>query len=162
MLVRLFLLIIARAVSAVNEANHHHQQQPHDPIVWTRSGPVRGLRSYVPSLGREVDAYLGIPFARPPVGHLRFRHPLPVVPWAPTVYNATSLPASCPQKPDTEFGEFYGSTVWNSPTPVSEDCLYLNVYVPRLARCFDAHTHTHTHTYYIYIYIYIYTHTGLR
>jgi len=99
-------------------------------VVSTRSGRVRGRRSYIPSLGREVDEFLGIPFAQPPLGELRFRHPQPVRPWR-GVRNVTTLPASCYQKPDTEFGDFYGSTVWNSPTPVSEDCLYLNVFVPR-------------------------------
>jgi len=99
-------------------------------VVSTRIGRVRGRRSYIPSLGRDVDEFLGIPYAQAPLGELRFRHPLPVRPWR-GVRNATALPASCYQKPDTEFGEFYGSTVWNSPTPVSEDCLYVNVFVPR-------------------------------
>lgn len=31
---------------------------------------------------------------------------------------------------DTYFGDFYGATMWNSNVPSSEDCLYLNVYVP--------------------------------
>ncbi|VDO27910.1 unnamed protein product [Haemonchus placei] len=31
---------------------------------------------------------------------------------------------------DTYFGEFYGATMWNANTPTSEDCLYLNVFVP--------------------------------
>jgi len=105
-------------------------EDPRQPVVSTRSGRVRGRRSYIPSLGRAIDEFLGVPFAQPPLGQLRYRHPLPVRPWR-GVHNATALPASCHQKPDTEFGEFYGSTVWNSPTPVSEDCLYLNVFVPR-------------------------------
>ena len=115
-----------------NNATSTQHQLDHliDPIVWTRSGPVRGFRSYVPSLSREIDTFLGIPFAMPPLGQLRFRHPLPVEPWT-TVLNATRPPNSCQQEPDTMFGDFYGSTVWNSPTPVSEDCLYLNVYIPR-------------------------------
>ena len=99
-------------------------------VVSTRCGRVRGRRSYIPSLRRDVDEFLGIPFAQPPIGDLRFRHPLPVRPWR-GVRNTTALPASCYQKPDTQFGDFYGSTMWNSPTPVSEDCLYVNVYVPR-------------------------------
>ena len=101
-----------------------------DLVVSTRCGRVRGRRSYIPSVGRDVDEYLAVPFAQPPLGQLRFRHPLPVRPWR-GVRNATALPASCYQKPDTAFGEFYGSTVWNSPTPLSEDCLYLNVFAPR-------------------------------
>jgi len=106
-------------------------------VVSTRSGRVRGRRSYIPPLGRHVDEFLGIPYAEPPLGHLRFRHPLPVRAWR-GVRNVTTLPASCFQKPDTTFGDFYGSTVWNSPTPVSEDCLYVNVFVPRRQRARDA------------------------
>jgi len=98
--------------------------------VSTRCGRVRGRRSYIPSLQREVDEFLGIPFAQPPLGDLRFRHPLPVRPWR-GVRNATMLSASCYQKADTTFGDFYGSTLWNPPSSVSEDCLYVNVFVPR-------------------------------
>lgn len=31
---------------------------------------------------------------------------------------------------DTYFGDFDGATMWNSNTPYSEDCLYLNVWTP--------------------------------
>jgi len=99
-------------------------------VISTRNGRIRGRRSYIPSLRRDVDEFLGIPFAQPPIGELRFRHPLPIRHWR-GIRNATSLPASCFQKPDTVFGDFYGSTVWNSPTALSEDCLYLNLFVPR-------------------------------
>ena len=102
-----------------------------DLIVATESGRVRGRRVLVAAVGKTVDTFLGIPFAKPPVGHLRFRHPLPIEPWS-GVLNATTPPNSCMQGRDDEFGdEFYGSNMWNPPTPVSEDCLYLNVYVPR-------------------------------
>ena len=97
----------------------------------TKSGRIRGKRHYLPSFGKTVETYLGIPYAKPPVGPLRFRPPQPIDRWN-HVYNATELPNSCYQEPDLTFGtEFYGSTVWNPPTPVSEDCLYLNVFVPR-------------------------------
>ena len=102
-----------------------------DLIVNTENGRVRGIRYYLPSLNKAVDAYLGIPFAKPPVGHLRFRHPQPIDRWN-GIYNATKLPNSCYQVPDLVFGrEFSGSNVWNPTTRVSEDCLYLNVWVPR-------------------------------
>ncbi|KAK8744325.1 hypothetical protein OTU49_000743 [Cherax quadricarinatus] len=41
------------------------------------------------------------------------------------------LPKSCVQLPDTFFGEFNGSTMWNPNTEMSEDCLYINVVVPK-------------------------------
>ena len=102
-----------------------------DLVVKTTKGKVRGKRYYLPKLGgKAVDAYLGIPFAKPPIGNLRFKPPIPKDRWR-GIYNATKLPKSCYQLPDMFFGDFYGSTMWNANTEVSEDCLYLNVWVPR-------------------------------
>ncbi|KAK6055724.1 hypothetical protein COOONC_06771, partial [Cooperia oncophora] len=50
------------------------------PLVNTSSGPVRG-REYLLHDGRAVDMYLGIPYAEPPVGTLRYKKPQPVKPW---------------------------------------------------------------------------------
>ena len=102
-----------------------------DLIVKTEKGLVRGVRYHLPSLGKAVDAFLGIPFAKPPVGHLRFKHPQPKERWS-GIYNATKLPNTCYQSPDEFFGpDFKGSNMWNPNTRVSEDCLYLNIWVPR-------------------------------
>ncbi len=72
----------------------------------------------------EVRQWLGIPFAAPPVGPLRFLPPAEAAPWAtPRVANAAS--GECPQ---LNFGV--------TPTLVggaTEDCLYLNVWAPRAA-----------------------------
>ena len=102
-----------------------------DLIINTDKGRIRGIRYHLPQLdGKAVDAFLGIPFAKAPVGHLRFKHPQPIDTWT-GIYNATKLPNSCYQKPDDNFGDFRGSTMWNPNTRVSEDCLYLNVWVPK-------------------------------
>ena len=100
-----------------------------DLIVNTEKGRVRGIRYHLPKMGK-VDAFLGIPFAKPPLDHLRYKHPQPIEAWN-SIYNATKLPNSCYQSPDDVFGEFRGSTMWNPNTRVSEDCLYLNVWVPK-------------------------------
>ncbi|KAI6244205.1 Carboxylic ester hydrolase [Aphelenchoides fujianensis] len=63
------------------------------------------------------------------VGPLRFRKPKPKAPWR-TPLNATSPPRACIQSLDTYFGEFYGATMWNTNVQQSEDCLYLNLYIP--------------------------------
>lgn len=47
------------------------------------------------------------------------------------VREARTLPNSCWQIKDTFFGDFEGSSMWNANTPLSEDCLYLNVVRPR-------------------------------
>ena len=111
------------------DARRYHD----DLILNTEKGRVRGIRYNIAQLSKSVDAYLGIPFAKPPVDHLRFRHPQPIDRWD-GIYNATGLPNSCYQTPDTVFDDFEGSTMWNPTTRVSEDCLYLNVWIPRKQR----------------------------
>ncbi len=76
----------------------------------------------------EVKAYLGVPYAAPPVGELRWAEPKPVVAWD-GVRKADAQPAMCMQTlrtPGTISIEVYG----NKNLPMSEDCLYLNVWAP--------------------------------
>jgi para-nitrobenzyl esterase len=82
------------------------------PDVPTESGPVRGLA------GTDADRFLGIPYAAPPVGPLRFAPPAPVAPWK-TPLAAFTLPPACPQLVST-----------NGPESIEEDCLRLSVYRP--------------------------------
>jgi len=106
-----------------------------DPIVDTEYGRVRGFRYTVAELGGvSGSGFLGIPFAEPPIGRRRFRRPEPLAkPWN-GVWNATRPANSCFQVPDLFFGEhFPGSTMWNPNTPLSEDCLMVNVWVPDAA-----------------------------
>lgn len=65
-----------------------------------------------------VDQYLGVPYAQPPVGPMRWRPPQPAVPWSGT-RDATRFGASCPQYPGL-FAE----------ASTNEDCLSLNIYAP--------------------------------
>jgi para-nitrobenzyl esterase len=85
----------------------------------TQQGRVQGFAD----AGLEV--FLGIPFARPPLGRLRWRAPEPPEPWA-GVRDATRYGPSCVQ-PSLELEAFMpGFDVG----PQSEDCLYLNVFTP--------------------------------
>ena len=52
--------------------------------------------------GKYVDSFLGIPFAKPPVGDLRFKHPIPADPWE-GIFNATEKPHTCWQVTDTTY-----------------------------------------------------------
>lgn len=109
------------------------QEDPNadDPlVVQTKKGKVRGI-TLTAATGKKVDAWLGIPYAQKPLGSLRFRHPRPVERWGDDVINATTLPNSCTQIVDTLFGDFPGAAMWNPNTPISEDCLYINVYAPK-------------------------------
>lgn len=70
--------------------------------------------------GRTISAFIGIPFASPPVGNLRFRAPQKVTPWNGTLLTQNER-AKCPQ-----IDTIRGSTIVEG----NEDCLYVNVYVP--------------------------------
>lgn len=101
-----------------------------DPlVVQTTKGKVRGT-TLTAATGKQVDAWLGIPYAQKPIGALRFRHPRPIDKWE-GILNATKMPNSCTQIVDTVFGDFAGSAMWNPNTPMSEDCLYINVITPK-------------------------------
>ena len=72
--------------------------------------------------GTNVRAFLGIPFAAPPVGKLRWQPPQPVQPWQ-GVRKAVAFGPRCMQR------RVYSDMVFRDKGP-SEDCLYLNVWTP--------------------------------
>ncbi|XP_054720720.1 acetylcholinesterase-1-like [Uloborus diversus] len=93
-------------------------------VVLTRSGPVEGIVDT--HHGTLVDTFLGIPYATPPVGQLRFRRTVPVQPWMATL-KADSYAPACVQY-------FPYKYPWVDKMPgQSEDCLYLNIWAPRSA-----------------------------
>ncbi|KAF1624600.1 UNVERIFIED_CONTAM: Acetylcholinesterase, partial [Eudyptes pachyrhynchus] len=96
-------------------------------VVPTANGPVRGIR--LPAGADHVTAFLGIPYAEPPLGRLRFQPPRPAGSWR-GVLDASSHHHACYQAVDTMFPGFGGSEMWNPNREMSEDCLYLNVWVP--------------------------------
>lgn len=79
----------------------------------------------------HVAAYLGVAYALPPVGELRWKSPQPLEAWE-GVKVCANYGASAPQKSKTE-GEFYAKE-FPHPKDVKfdEDCLYLNVFTPAL------------------------------
>ncbi|KAL7986313.1 hypothetical protein Chor_011479 [Crotalus horridus] len=95
-----------------------------DTVVITSSGPIKG-KQFLAGPG-SVTAYLGIPYAEPPLGKLRLQKPLPHQPWTQTL-EATSFGNSCPQ---SIYVEDPAAPTWNPKTPLSEDCLSLNIWVP--------------------------------
>jgi para-nitrobenzyl esterase len=83
------------------------------PIASTASGRVRGR------VAGGTDEFLGIAYAAPPVGKLRWQPPQPAAAWS-GVRAAVKLPPRCPQLKNG-----------NGPMSVDENCLYLSVYRPR-------------------------------
>ncbi|XP_029655910.1 acetylcholinesterase-like [Octopus sinensis] len=98
------------------------------PRVETDNGTVEGLTTL--HLNKEIDKFLGIPFAKPPINELRFQRPIPPDNWT-GVFEAKKLPNSCVQGIDKNFGRFQGVEMWNANTNRSEDCLYLNIWRPK-------------------------------
>ncbi|MBB6254373.1 carboxylesterase/lipase family protein [Nitrospirillum iridis] len=97
---------------------------PAQPTVQLNSGGIRGAEKGM------VDEFLGIPYAQAPVGALRWHDPLPAKAWQ-GVRDATNAPPACYQGPPGKFGPFTSEFLIQGP--VSEDCLYLNVWKPHRA-----------------------------
>lgn len=90
---------------------------PAEPVTTTGSGPVMGRRR------AGVASFLGIPYAAPPVGELRFAAPSPPQPWR-GVRDATAVgPASVQEQSAKEL-------VPKVIPGVDEDCLTVNVWTP--------------------------------
>ena len=81
-------------------------QRPPSTVV--TGGKIQGT-----NLSAGGAVFRGIPFAAPPVGELRWREPNPVKPWN-GIRDATA----------------FGSRCMQNGKEVSEDCLYLNVWIP--------------------------------
>ena len=88
-----------------------------NPIVRIDDGLIRGASA------TGVNSFLGLPYAAPPTGNLRWRPPQPASSWS-GVRDATQFGASCPQA--------LTGNPFLPPGTISEDCLYLNVYTPTL------------------------------
>lgn len=97
-------------------------------IVETRNGKVEGLHGWDP----RVAVYKGVPYAKPPVGNLRFRSPLPLENWKGVLKAYDYAPVSMQYTPGIDKESFWTKEM--HPTgpeyEVSEDSLYLNIFTP--------------------------------
>ncbi|XP_060066604.1 carboxylesterase 1D-like [Ylistrum balloti] len=93
------------------------------PVVNTPSGPIKGI--VVPTLGQDIVQFRNIPYAKPPLGNLRFEKTVPIEPWKETL-DGTVFGPSCIQ--DSHSLPEMWERAENNIT--SEDCLQLNIYVP--------------------------------
>ena len=89
-LINAVLLIYVMQTTGVEREEKHASF-----IVQTESGAVVGKTETLLH-GKLVHEYLGIPYAEPPVGELRFAAPKPAKPWS-GIKDATEYGASCPQ-----------------------------------------------------------------
>jgi para-nitrobenzyl esterase len=92
------------------------------PVVNAPTGGVRGETQ------DGVNVYRGLPYARPPVGRLRWRPPAELAPWR-GIRDATQFGPACVQP-----GGRPGSIYFEQLPAMSEDCLTLNIWAPANAR----------------------------
>jgi para-nitrobenzyl esterase len=124
-MLRVTALIVKSVLAALAVAAclvGHASAAPSGPQVHVASGTLQGVRR------GAADAFLGVPFAAPPIGAARWTAPRPARPWR-GVRQATHFAASCWQAVSPAgFGPWTHEYVVGGP--VSEDCLYLNVWTP--------------------------------
>lgn len=95
--------------------------------VQTKSGIIEGL----PAADPRITSFKGIPFAKPPVGNLRWHAPVPVEKWDGVLKAWNYGPISVQPTPYYNPDDLY-CREWSvdKDIPMSEDCLYLNVWTP--------------------------------
>ncbi len=113
-----FLCAVASLLAVTGPVPAH--AAPSGNTVRVESGLIDGKR-----LPSGVSAFLGIPYAEPPVRELRWRDPQPVPAWQ-GVYHADRLGPQCVQPLRDPLGNQYGGA-----EVTSEDCLSLNIWTRR-------------------------------
>ena len=94
--------------------------------VTVKNGKIEGL----PGNDPRVTVYKGIPFAKPPVGDLRWKRPFPADPWEGTLKAYKFAPISVQDQPAVGTDIYCQEWHVDPDIPMSEDCLYLNVWTP--------------------------------
>ena len=117
---RILLYFLVTTIAIVLWTKYRKPDDVEVPIIKAPIGDISGM-SMVTRHGRDIFAYKGIPYAQPPIGRLRFKRPQPFSGSAwQGVFKATNLAQKCVQQSPID-GSLEGS----------EDCLQLNVYVPK-------------------------------
>ena len=96
-------------------------------IVDTKNGRIEGQ----PAADPRITSFKGIPFAKPPVGDLRFHAPVPADKWEGTLQAYKFSPIAVQPTPYYDPNDIY-CREWSvdKDIPMSEDCLCLNVWTP--------------------------------
>uniref|UniRef100_T1J2W1 Carboxylesterase type B domain-containing protein n=1 Tax=Strigamia maritima TaxID=126957 RepID=T1J2W1_STRMM len=117
----IIILLLSPALSTGQPLQDHDQ-----PTATTTTGILHGRRASTSS--GLVDQFLGVPYAKPPVNNLRFKPPLS---YRSRKHVETSTYApSCMQPPHLEAAMYPQINGNESEFANSEDCLYLNIYLP--------------------------------
>ncbi|XP_066494025.1 fatty acyl-CoA hydrolase precursor, medium chain-like [Tiliqua scincoides] len=126
---KMLLAVLILLVCTPDLSAHGHN--PASPEVVTKHGRLRGQQIYIGEAERNVSVFLGVPFAKPPIGPLRFSPPEPPEPWS-SLRNATSYPPMCLQDRATgqQLSDDFTNRKEKLSWTMSENCLYLNIYTP--------------------------------
>ncbi|XP_063590806.1 cholinesterase 2-like [Penaeus indicus] len=98
------------------------------PVVKVAEGRVSGVTE-TSTKGRDFHSYYGVPFAKPPVGRLRLKDPVKAEGWG-GVRDGSRAPSPCLLVPLAYAA--MGVTLAPEDLHGSEDCLYLNVFTPKM------------------------------
>ncbi|XP_074041267.1 juvenile hormone esterase isoform X2 [Leptinotarsa decemlineata] len=117
---KIFLLFASLAtILQKSPANIENDQSEGDPIVTIEDGKIRGRHDETVDLKKPYITFQGIPYAKPPLGNLRFSPPEKNSNWS-GILDATKEKPECVQGTLDITG--------------SEDCLYINVYTTSLTQ----------------------------
>uniref|UniRef100_A0A182NVC1 Carboxylesterase type B domain-containing protein n=1 Tax=Anopheles dirus TaxID=7168 RepID=A0A182NVC1_9DIPT len=105
--------------------------QIQDATIVLSQGTLVGLKVFPETSRIPIYTYLGIPYAKPPVNDLRFAPPVPSSGWNRTLY-ARDFKPICPQIENSSYEDLGGENRFRS-RETSEDCLYLNIWIPETA-----------------------------
>ncbi|CAG8888768.1 unnamed protein product [Penicillium egyptiacum] len=122
----LFLILCALGVNVAALAGY---RSPELRVV-TSSGSLNGIYN---NSAQTVRAFLGIPYAEPPVNELRWAPPHPKSPTRSPI-DASSFSSPCPQVyrySNESIWSILPYMIWNSGD-MSEDCLYMNIWAPSI------------------------------
>ncbi|KAI6177396.1 Carboxylic ester hydrolase [Aphelenchoides bicaudatus] len=120
---KLLLFLLLLGASCVSADDELKEEVNDGPRVQTLNGPIQGFQIELPANNRQktgitaANIYLGVPFAQPPVGDLRFEKPQPVKNWNETL-DASEFPYACPPCHPL------------AALSYDEDCLRLNIFTP--------------------------------
>jgi para-nitrobenzyl esterase len=115
----LLLTVVTGASALGDRAVAQRASGESGPAFSIDSGPIQG------AMDGDVFTFKGIPYAEPPTGDRRWRAPQPVASWT-NVRKANAYGSACIQVPGLSAAN------GGEPGPLSEDCLYLNVWTPSL------------------------------
>jgi para-nitrobenzyl esterase len=114
------LWLAANLLAAASDRVAAVEPSSSSPVITIGSGRLEGRRE------KGLQVFRGVPFAAPPLGPLRWREPRTVAAWS-GVRKADAYAASCMQKAGIPV------SAGGTDGPLSEDCLYLNVWAPASA-----------------------------